>query len=229
MLRTRTALIMLPALGTDPSASRPTPPMAVPHSSPSCATTAQSRTSPSWSGPSRPRANSHGPRSPMTGSRIATLVRPARGCVTEVSTSGPRLTSTSPVSLTAGHVCFVHNARPAGSGALLTRPTRTCGTWARAEMQTELYKRSMRLRRGVERVFADAKTKRGLTRLHLRGIRGAEEEFQVAAAVSNLLLLARPAARASRPGRARAVLRRVSDTERVSRNRSAVPAMLECR
>lgn len=95
---------------------------------------------------------------------------------------------------------------------------------ARAEMQTDLYKRSMRLRRGVERVFADAKTKRGLTRLHLRGIRGSEE-FQVAAAVSNLLLLARPAARAPRPGRARAVHRRVSDMERVSRNRNAAPAM----
>ena len=94
---------------------------------------------------------------------------------------------------------------------------------ARAEMQTQLYKRSMRLRRGVERVFADAKTKRGLTRLHLRGIRGAEEEFR--AAVSNLLLLTRPAARAPRHGRARAAGRPVSDMERVSRTRSALPAM----
>ena len=41
---------------------------------------------------------------------------------------------------------------------------------------TGLYKRSMRLRRGVERLFADAKAKRGLARLHLRGIRGAEED-----------------------------------------------------
>ena len=45
------------------------------------------------------------------------------------------------------------------------------------------------------------------------------------AAVSNLLLLARPAKRAPRSGRARAVRRRVSDLERVSRNRSMVPAM----
>jgi hypothetical protein len=44
---------------------------------------------------------------------------------------------------------------------------------ARAEMQTGIYKPSMLLRRGVERLFADAKAKRGLTRLHLRGIRGA--------------------------------------------------------
>lgn len=63
---------------------------------------------------------------------------------------------------------------------------------ARAEMRTGLFKRSMRLRRGVERLFADAKVKHGMTRLHLRGLRGAEEEFLVEAAVLNLLLLARP-------------------------------------
>ena len=88
---------------------------------------------------------------------------------------------------------------------------------ARAEMQTGLYKRSMRLRRGVERLFADAKAKRGLTRLHLRGIRGAEEEFQLAASVSNLLLLARPSDRAARRNRTRAASHRISDMERVSR------------
>ena len=47
----------------------------------------------------------------------------------------------------------------------------------RGEMQKPLFKRSMRLHRGVERVFADAKGRRGLARLHLRGLRGAEEEF----------------------------------------------------
>ncbi|WP_239807476.1 IS1182 family transposase [Croceicoccus hydrothermalis] len=75
----------------------------------------------------------------------------------------------------------------------------------RREMQTGLYLRSMRLRRGVERTFADAKIKRGLTRLHLRGIRGAEEEFLLTAAVSNLLLLARrnePSAKRRRVRRA---------------------------
>ncbi|WP_240313677.1 transposase [Sphingomonas carotinifaciens] len=69
---------------------------------------------------------------------------------------------------------------------------------ARAEMRTGLFKRSMRLRRGVERLFADAKVKHGMVRLHLRGIRGAEEEFLVGAAVLNLLLLARPDHAASR-------------------------------
>ncbi|WP_308462265.1 transposase [Sphingomonas citri] len=48
------------------------------------------------------------------------------------------------------------------------------------------------MRRGVERVFADAKSKRGLTRLRLRGQRGAEEEFLLGAAIANLVLLAHP-------------------------------------
>jgi hypothetical protein len=62
----------------------------------------------------------------------------------------------------------------------------------RAEMRTGLYQRSMRLRRGIERLFADAKARRGMARLRLRGLRGAEEEFLIGAAVLNLLLLARP-------------------------------------
>lgn len=69
----------------------------------------------------------------------------------------------------------------------------------RAEMQTRLFKRSMRLRRGVERLFADAKAKRGLGRLHLRGLPGAEEEFLLGAAIANLMLLARPPGRSGHP------------------------------
>lgn len=95
-------------------------------------------------------------------------------------------------------------------------------------MRTRLYKRSMRLRRGVKRLFADAKAKRGLTRLHLRGIRGAEEKFQLVAAVSNLLLLARPIERAPRPGRARAAQRRISDMKRVSRGGFEPAYQAEC-
>ncbi|MBB3589487.1 transposase [Sphingomonas aurantiaca] len=72
---------------------------------------------------------------------------------------------------------------------------------ARAEAQTGLYKRSMRLRRGVERFFADAKGKHGMRRLHLRGIRGAEEEFLIGAAVMNLMILARPRRLIGKPRR----------------------------
>jgi len=71
----------------------------------------------------------------------------------------------------------------------------------RAETSTGLFQRSMRLRRGVERLFADAKARRGLARLHLRGLRGAEEEFLIGAAVLNLLLLARPPEQPVRPRR----------------------------
>ena len=73
----------------------------------------------------------------------------------------------------------------------------------RAEMRTPLFKRSMKLRRGVERLFADAKIKRGLGRLRLRGPRGAQEEFLLGAAVANLVLLVRPADRPNRGPRER--------------------------
>jgi transposase len=89
----------------------------------------------------------------------------------------------------------------------------------RAEMQTGLFKRSMRLRRGVERVFADAKGKRGLGRLHLRGMRGAEEEFLLGAAVANLVLLARPVDQPVRPHRALPASTRNTHMERISRGR----------
>ncbi|MEH3036074.1 MAG: IS1182 family transposase [Sphingomonas adhaesiva] len=72
---------------------------------------------------------------------------------------------------------------------------------ARAETETGLYKRSMRLRRGVERFFADAKGKHGMRRLHLRGIRGAEEEFLIGAAVRNLMILVRPQRLTGKPRR----------------------------
>lgn len=89
----------------------------------------------------------------------------------------------------------------------------------RAEMQKPLFKRSMRLRRGVERVFADAKGKRGLARLHLRGLRGAEEEFLLGAAIANLVLLARPLDRPARSRRAPSMPPRTSRMARISRGR----------
>lgn len=89
----------------------------------------------------------------------------------------------------------------------------------RAEMQTPLFRRSMRLRRGVERVFADAKGKRGLGRLHLRGLRGAEEEFLLGATIANLMLLARPADRPARSRRAPPPPPWINHMERISRGR----------
>ncbi len=89
----------------------------------------------------------------------------------------------------------------------------------RVEMQKPLFKRSMRLRRGIERVFADAKGKRGLARLHLRGLRGAEEEFLLGAAVANLVLLARPADWTARSRRAPSMPPRIDRMARISRSR----------
>lgn len=89
----------------------------------------------------------------------------------------------------------------------------------RGEMQTPLFKRSMRLRRGVERVFADAKGKRGLTRLHLRGLRGAQEEFLLGAAVANLVLLARPDNLPKRTRRPPPLPDRIDRMARISRGR----------
>jgi transposase len=91
--------------------------------------------------------------------------------------------------------------------------------FVRSEMQTALFKRSMRLRKGIERQFADAKAKRGLTRLHLRGLRGAEEEFLLGAAIANLVLLARPAVRPTRSRHTSPPPERISHMERISRER----------
>ena len=89
----------------------------------------------------------------------------------------------------------------------------------RGEMQTPLFKRSMRLRRGVERVFADAKGKRGPTRLHLRGLRGAQEEFLLGAIIANLVLLTRPDDRPTRTRRPPPPLERIDHMARISRGR----------
>lgn len=89
----------------------------------------------------------------------------------------------------------------------------------RGEIQTRLFKQSMRLRRGVERVFADAKGKRGLTRLPLRGLRGAQEEFLLGAAIANLVLLARPDDRPARTRRPPPALDRIDRMARISRGR----------
>ena len=59
----------------------------------------------------------------------------------------------------------------------------------RALEQTPAFVRSRRLRRRVERLFGHLKRNIGLRRLKLRGLRGAAEEFTMAAAAQNLILL----------------------------------------
>lgn len=56
---------------------------------------------------------------------------------------------------------------------------------------TPAFARSRRLRKRVERLFGQLKRNMGLRRLKLRGLRGVAEEFTMAAAAQNLILLTR--------------------------------------
>jgi transposase len=62
---------------------------------------------------------------------------------------------------------------------------------ARGLMQTEGYRVSARQRKMIETGFADMKRNLGLTRLRLRGLAGANDEFLLAATVQNLRRLAK--------------------------------------
>jgi transposase len=65
---------------------------------------------------------------------------------------------------------------------------------ARSLMATEAYLRSGRERKRIETLFGDLKRNLGLTRLRLRGLTGARDEFLMAATVQNLKRLAKLAA-----------------------------------
>ena len=66
---------------------------------------------------------------------------------------------------------------------------------ARALKETEAYARSRSRRKKIERLFGDVKHNLGLTRLRLRGLSGARDEFLLTATVQNLKRLARQAGR----------------------------------
>ena len=56
---------------------------------------------------------------------------------------------------------------------------------------TPAFGRSRRLRKRVERLFGQLKRNMGLRRVKLRGLHGVTEEFTMAAAAQNLILLTR--------------------------------------
>ena len=66
--------------------------------------------------------------------------------------------------------------------------------YTRSLMGTEAYLRSGRARKKIETLFGDVKRNLGLTRLRLRGLSGAKDEFLLAATVQNLKRLAKLAA-----------------------------------
>ena len=66
----------------------------------------------------------------------------------------------------------------------------------RALMETEAYRQSRSRRKRIETLFAEAKRHVALTRLRLRGLTGANDEFLLAATVQNLKRLIRGVGRA---------------------------------
>lgn len=63
--------------------------------------------------------------------------------------------------------------------------------FTRSLMNTDAYRRSARERKRIETRFGDVKWNLGLTRLRLRGLTGARDEFHLAATVQNLRRLAK--------------------------------------
>ena len=63
--------------------------------------------------------------------------------------------------------------------------------YTRSLMGSEPYLQSARERKKIETLFGDVKRNLGLTRLRLRGLTGARDEFLLAATVQNLRRLAR--------------------------------------
>ncbi len=68
--------------------------------------------------------------------------------------------------------------------------------YTRALMETEAYRQSRSRRKTIETLFAEAKSRLALTRLRLRGLTGASDEFLLTATVQNLKRLIRGTGRA---------------------------------
>ena len=62
-------------------------------------------------------------------------------------------------------------------------------------MGSEAYLKSARDRKKIERLFGEAKRNMAMTRLRLRGLSGAKDEFLLTATVQNLKRLIKRAAR----------------------------------
>jgi hypothetical protein len=77
--------------------------------------------------------------------------------------------------------------------------------YARSLMGSAAYRQSTRERKKIEHRFAETKVTLGLTRLRLRGLTGADDEFLLAAIVQNLKRLAK-ALRPAAPGTAGACI-----------------------
>lgn len=72
-------------------------------------------------------------------------------------------------------------------------PDEAAREYARDLMNTEVYRQSRTERKKIETLFGEVKRHLGLTRLRLRGLSGARDEFLLAATVQNLKRLVRHA------------------------------------
>ena len=75
--------------------------------------------------------------------------------------------------------------------ALCRSPHEEVRERVRARQRTPAFRCSMRLRKAVEHLFGHIKHHDGLRRLRLRGLRGADEQFVLAATARNLRRMAR--------------------------------------
>ena len=80
---------------------------------------------------------------------------------------------------------------PSGARTIHRAPHEDARDRAKARTGTAAFERSQRLRLRVERLFACIKHNDGLTRVRLRGRRGADEQFALAATARNLKLMAK--------------------------------------
>ena len=80
--------------------------------------------------------------------------------------------------------------------------------YVRSLMNTETYRQSVRERNKIETRFGDVKRNLRFTRLKLRGLTGARDEFLLAATVQSLRRLAQP-----RPDAATQIHGRLSDAQ----------------
>lgn len=78
--------------------------------------------------------------------------------------------------------------------ALNRSPHEAVRARVRERQDEPAFRRSMRLRKRVEHLFARMKHHDGLRRLRLRGLRGADEQFALAATAQNLRRMVRLAA-----------------------------------
>ena len=67
--------------------------------------------------------------------------------------------------------------------------------YTRSLMETETYSQSVCDRKKIERLFGEAKRNLSMTRLRLRGLSGAKDEFLLIATVQNLKRLVKHAIR----------------------------------